>query len=79
MRRRLSLIPEWRQAWRFASVQAATVLTVLSMVQAEVLPLVQPVFSDRAWPFVSGGLAFAIVLLRLIAQQQPASSGKGAK
>lgn len=75
MRRRL-LIPEWRQAWRFTSVQAATVLTFLSMVQADVLPFMQPVFSAQAWPLVSGGLAFAIVVLRLIAQQ-PVSGGKG--
>lgn len=75
----MRLIPDWKLAWRFASVQAAVVLALLSGLQAEVLPLVAPLFPDRAWPWVSGGLALAIVLLRLVAQdglaQQRAALG----
>lgn len=63
------LIPEWRLAWRFTSVQAALVLAFLSMVQAEVLPIVQPIVPAKHWPLVSGGLALAIVVLRLLAQK----------
>lgn len=63
-----SLIPDWRLAWRFASVQAAVLLALLSGLQAEVLPLVVPLFAPDVWPWVSGGLAFAVVVLRLVAQ-----------
>lgn len=62
------LIPDWRLAWRFLSVQAAMLLALLSGIQAEVLPLVAPLFPDSKWPIVSGGLALLVVLLRLLAQ-----------
>ncbi len=64
----MKLIPDWRLAWRFASVQAALLLALLSGLQAEVLPLVVPLFPEHAWPWVSGGLALAVVVLRLMAQ-----------
>lgn len=63
-----SLLPDWRLAWRFLSVQASLLLFVLSLVQADVLPLVRPLVPVDRWPLVSGGLAMAIVVLRLIAQ-----------
>lgn len=62
------LIPDWRLAWRFLSVQAAVLLALLSAVQAEVLPLLSPLFPDHLWPWVSGSLALAVVLLRLVVQ-----------
>jgi len=64
----MTLIPNANQALRFGSVQAALLLAVLSGVQADVLPLVQPLFSPELWPVVSGALALAIVVLRLLAQ-----------
>lgn len=64
----MKLIPDWRLAWRFLSVRAAVVLALLSGIQGEVLPLVAPLFPDRYWPWVSGGLALVIVLLRIVAQ-----------
>lgn len=64
----MRLIPDWRLAWRFLSVQAAVVLALLSGLQAEVLPLAQPLIPPQYWPWVSGGLALVIVLLRLVKQ-----------
>lgn len=64
----MKLIPDWKLAWRFMSVQAGVLLALLSGVQAEVLPLVTPLFPADKWPYVSGGLALAVVVLRLIAQ-----------
>ena len=64
----MTLIPNANQALKFGSVQAALLLAVLSGVQADVLPLVQPLFSPELWPVVSGALALAIVVLRLLAQ-----------
>jgi len=64
----MKLIPDWRLAWRFLSVQAAVLLALLSGIQGEVLPLFAPLFPDHLWPYISGGLALAIVVLRLVAQ-----------
>jgi len=64
------LIPDVRLAWRFGSVQAALLLALLSGIQAEVLPLFAPLFSADVWPWVSGLLALAVVLLRLVAQPE---------
>ena len=62
------LIPDWQLAWRFASVQAAVLLALLSGLQAEVLPLISPLFAVDVWPWVSGSLALAVVVLRLVSQ-----------
>lgn len=64
----MRLIPDARHAWRFGSVQAALLLAVLSGIQAEVMPLVSPLFSPEVWPWVSGLLALAVVLLRVVVQ-----------
>lgn len=64
----MKLIPDWKLAWRFMSVQAAVLLALLSGIQGDVLPLVAPLFPDRYWPYVSGGIALAIVVLRMVSQ-----------
>lgn len=64
----MKLIPDWRLAWKFLSVQAAMLLALLSGIQGEVLPLFAPLVPDRYWPWVSGGLALIIVVLRLVSQ-----------
>lgn len=64
----MTLIPDWKIAWRFMSVQAAVLLAVLSGIQAEVLPIISPLVPATWWPYVSGGLALLIVVLRLWAQ-----------
>ena len=66
--KRSFLIPDWRLAWRFVSVQAALLLAFLSMAQSDVLPLLSPLFPVQVWPWVSGGFALVIVLLRLWVQ-----------
>lgn len=58
-------ISNWRQALRMNSVQAAALLAFLSMLQANVLPQVQSLVPPNLWPWVTGTLALAIVLLRL--------------
>jgi len=40
-------IPDVRLAWRFGSVRVAALLALLSAVQLELLPLVQPLVPDR--------------------------------
>lgn len=62
------LVPDWRRAHRMASMLAATALALLSMAQADVLPLVQPMVPAEKWPWVSGGFALAIGVLRLLKQ-----------
>lgn len=67
----MKLIPDWKSAWRFGSVQAAVLLTCLSVLQAQVLPLWQFALPADVWPWVSAGVGTLIVLLRLLAQDIP--------
>jgi hypothetical protein len=67
----MKLIPDWRRAWRWFSVQAAGALAVLSFLQAQVLPQWQWAIPERWWPWVSAGFGTAIVLLRVVAQAEP--------
>lgn len=62
------LIPEWRDAWKFSSVQIAAALTALSLLQAEVLPLIQFAVPAKYWPWISAGLGLAIIVARLCRQ-----------
>jgi hypothetical protein len=73
----MRLIPDARLAWRFDTVQAAALLALLSAVQAELLPLVQPLVPVQWWPYVSGAVALAIILLRV--RQQPALEAERAQ
>jgi O-antigen/teichoic acid export membrane protein len=76
----MKLIPEWKAAWRFFSVMASTLLFALSLVQANVLPLFQPLVPADKWPWVSGGFALLIVLLRVVhqgLQEAPANAAEG--
>ncbi|WP_304308083.1 hypothetical protein [Pseudacidovorax intermedius] len=75
----MRLIDDWRQFWRFASVRAAALLAVLSLLQTDLLPHVQALVPPRAWPWVSLGFAALIVVVRVIAQpalREPAEGGK---
>lgn len=67
----MKLIPDWRRAWRWFSVQAAAGLAVLSFLQAQVLPLYQFAIPPKLWPWVTAGFGTAIVLLRVVAQSEP--------
>jgi len=62
------LVDDWRNWWRFHSVRAAAALAALSMVQANVLPQIEPIVSPKYWPWVTAAFAIAIVVLRLLAQ-----------
>lgn len=62
------LIGGWQRAWRLLSVRAALGLVLLSVLQAQVLPLIEFAVPPRAWAFVTAGFGVAIVLCRLLAQ-----------
>lgn len=64
----MKLIPDWKRALRFASVQAALALAVLSFLQVQVLPLFQFAIPADVWPWVSAGFGTAIAVLRVVAQ-----------
>ncbi len=62
------LADNWRNLWRATSVLASVALSALSMLQAEVLPLAQPVIKPEHWPYVALAFGAAIPTLRLIKQ-----------
>lgn len=64
------LIPEWRQALRLDTVQAGAALAFLSVLQAEVLPLVEFAVPPALWPYITGAVGVAIIALRM--RPQPA-------
>lgn len=64
----IKLIPDAALAWRFASVQAALVLTILTAVQAELVPMLQPLMEQDTYLKVSALLSFLIIVLRIVAQ-----------
>lgn len=69
----MKLIPDWKRAWRFASVQAAVLLALLSFLQAQILPLFQFAFDPKVWPWVTAGFGSAIAVLRVWQQSTPPS------
>lgn len=71
----MSLIPDWKRAWRYLSVQAALVLTALSFLQAEILPLFQFAVPPKWWPWVTAGFGASIAVLRVVAQPGAAAPG----
>jgi hypothetical protein len=64
----MKLINDWSLSWKFLSVQAAALLVFLSVIQADVLPVIQPLFSPEVWSWVTGFIAVLIVIARVIAQ-----------
>lgn len=78
----MNLIPEAKQAFKLTSVQAAALLTILSMVQLQVLPLIEPLMPAEWWPWVTMFFGLAIIVCRLIAQPGitvPSDSQAGGK
>ena len=57
----LRFIPDWKKCWRFASVQAASLLAVLSLLQLQALPLLEPLVPASKWPWVTAGFGLLIV------------------
>ncbi|SDO77020.1 hypothetical protein SAMN05216303_102310 [Rhodoferax sp. OV413] len=74
-----ALIADWRKAWRFLTIQATAVLTVLSAIQADMLPYIQPIFPAQYWPYVTAAFGITIVGLRILRQasldETPPSAG----
>lgn len=62
------LIPDWHKAWRYLSVQATALLALLSAVQANLLPSIQPIVPAQYWPYVTAGFGVAIGILRILPQ-----------
>lgn len=62
------LIPGWWRGYRLTSVQAAGLLMLVSLLQTDVLPMFKFTIPPAAWPYVAGGFAAAIAVLRVLAQ-----------
>lgn len=61
---KVEIIPEWRTSWKFSSVRVAALLALLSALQTEVLPLLQPLVSPALWNWIVFGIALLIIVLR---------------
>jgi hypothetical protein len=64
----MKLIPEWKSSWRLFSVQAAGLLTVLSLLQAEILPQLESSIPPKWWPWITAAFGAGIIILRVVSQ-----------
>ena len=64
MAKKLQLVPDWKQSWRFLSVQLAGLLAVMQAAY-ECLPAIQQ-YLPEGWV---KWFAIAIILARLVRQQ----------
>lgn len=71
MKKKLTLADTPARLVRMWSMWLSFALAVMSAAQADLLPLVQPLVPPERWPWVSGGLALAIIVVRGIKQQLP--------
>ena len=69
----MGLIEGWKTAYKLYSVQLATVIAVLALVQSTVLPAYELQLGAEAYAAVNGLLAAALAVVRLIKQGPPAS------
>ncbi|MCY1391428.1 hypothetical protein D3C76_966670 [compost metagenome] len=67
----MKLIENWRQAWRFYSVQLAMLIAVLGLLQIEVLPLLREQMSPAVYAWLNVALALVLGIVRLV--QQPSA------
>lgn len=63
----MNLIPEWRDAWKWYSVHAATVVVVLAAL-SEALPFVSAFIPQTAYSLIYAGLGVAVIVGRLTSQ-----------
>lgn len=64
----MKLVPDWRRAWRWFSVQALAVLAALPVAWAELPPDVQAMLPETWRPWLLAGLALAGLVGRLVDQ-----------
>jgi hypothetical protein len=66
----MKLVEDWKRAWTWYSIHAASVLVLVSAAQ-ELLPLAQPVIPPAVFPWVALGLGILVIAGRLLAQKEP--------
>ena len=64
-----TLIPEWKQAWKFFSVQLGILFAIAAGLYAE-LPELREYLSPQTFARLSGILAFIAIIARVIKQQR---------
>lgn len=68
----LRLVHNWRDFWRLRTFWGGVVITLMSLLQAEVLPLWQFTISAAVFPWITGALGLVVLVLRqLELREQP--------
>ena len=75
----MKLVEDWKQAYKWFSMQAAAILALLLWVQANLPsitsnPMLLRITQSPRFTALVGGLPLAIMLLRLIKQAEPSSA-----
>lgn len=59
------MVHDWKQAWRWLSVQLAALLAVLPIAWAELPPDLKAYIPEEWRPFIVSGMALAVIIGRL--------------
>lgn len=65
---KLQLISNWKQSWRFYSVQLGLLIAAIGFFQAEVLPHLREQLEPSTYGWISFGLGVLLTIARLIYQ-----------
>lgn len=69
----MRLVPDWRSAWRWFSVQALAILAVLPVVWATLPPDIKALIPAKYGLYIAAAVALAGIAGRLIDQNKPAA------
>ena len=64
----MKLIKNWRSAWRMHSVQIGIVAALVAAIQAELLPIIEPLFDAKTFSVIASRVSVLAIVLRLVAQ-----------
>lgn len=61
----MKLLPNWKEAWKWNSVQVFTLLAALPVIWEQIPPEVKALIPPEWTPYILTGLAIAGAILRL--------------
>lgn len=67
----MRLVPDWRSAWRWFSVQALAILAVLPMVWASLPADIKAYIPTKYGIYIAAAIALAGIAGRLVDQKKP--------
>lgn len=67
----MRLIENWKGAAKMYSIQLAALISLLGVVKAEILPLMEIHVPDKTYAMINSFIAIALIVARLVKQGPP--------